>query len=164
MSLEHILFQFPWISYNDNFLKSRIILTYPKNVIFTAQFLKHVMESDVYKKYPHAEKMDVTTFQDVDWINTVVIFNNNLDLILAPDPVHRLVRLSRRLQYKDAVTAIFGPFRLFPVLELFRFQVLGILLIIFYYGITKFYAIRYKVHSLVLSSKTLTDSKDPPNR
>lgn len=164
MSLKKILFQSPWIPYNDKFLQSRITLTYPENVIFTAQFLKHVMESDVYKKHPQAEKMDCSSFGQVDWENAIIVFDNELHLILAPDPVHRLVRLDRRLQYKEAVGAIFGSFRFLPFLETFRHHGVVIFIILLFYGLRWLYVLRYKNGLLTLSNKTLAPSRDRPNR
>lgn len=159
MSVNQVLFQSPWIPYNDKFLKSRITLTYPENVIFTAQFLKHVMESDVYKRYPLAEKMDFSIFQEIDWNNALIVFNSELQLILAPDPVHRLIRLDRRLQYKKAVNVIFGSFRFFPFLESFRHVEFGIFILLLFYVLHWIYALRYNVGFLTLSNKTLTDSR-----
>lgn len=164
MSLQQILFQSPWISYNDKFLQSRITLTYPENVIFTAQLLKHVMESEVYKNYPQAETMDCSEFQRVDWENAIVVFDNELHLILAPDPVHKLVRLDRRLQYERAADAIFGSFRVFPFLESFRYLEFGIFMILLFYVSSRLYALWYRVGFLNLSNKTLNDLRDPPNR
>lgn len=163
MSVEHVLLQSPWISYNDKFFKSRITLTYPENVIFVAQFLKHVSESEVYKKYPYAEKMEPAAFQKVDWKNAIIVFDNDLQLILAPDPVHQLVRLNRRLQYKDAATNIFGFLRVSPFMESFRFQGWVIFLVLFFYGVAWIHAARYRVRSLVLPNKISTESKGSPN-
>ena len=163
MSLKQILFQSPWIPYNDRFLQSRITLTYPENVIFAAQFLKHVMESDVYKKYPHAEKFDVSAFQRVDWKNAIIVFDNELHLILAPDPIHQLVRLDRRLQYKQAVSEIFGSFRFLPFLESFRYLGIGVFIILIFYGLRWLYGLRYKTGLLILSKKTVISSQDLPN-
>lgn len=155
MSLEKILFESPWISYNDKFIQSRITLTYPENVIFTAQFLKHAMDSDVYKRYPYAEKMDVSAFQGVDWSKAIVVFDHESNLILAPDPVHRLVRLDRRLRHKEAVDRVFDPFRFLPFLESFRGTEIKIFIIVLFYALYQLYALRYRVGFLTLSSKIL---------
>lgn len=156
MSLQNVLFNMPWISYNDKFLQSRIVLAYPENVIFTAQFLKHVMESDIYKTYPYAEKINCSAFQDVDWNNSIIVFNNDLQLILAPDPVHKLVRLNSRLEYEQAATAIFESFRFIPHVELFRYQGIVIFLVFFFYGLKWLNSLRYRIGSLTLSSKSST--------
>lgn len=164
MSLRQILFQSPWIPYNDKFLQSRITLTYPENVIFTAQLLKHVMESDVYKKYPQAETMDCSELQRVDWTEAIIVFDNELNLILAPDPVHQLARLDRRLQYERAADVIFGSFRFFPFLESFRYLGFGIFAILLSYVLNRVRGFRYRVGFLTLSNTTSDDSRDPPNR
>lgn len=164
MSLREILFRSPWIPYNDKFLQSRITLTYPENAIFTAQLLKHVMESDVYKNYPQAETMDCSEFDRIDWTDAIIVFDNELNLILAPDPVHRLVRLDRRLQYERAAEAIFGSFRVFPFLETFNYMGFGIFAILLIYVLNRLYALRYRVGFLTLSNKTLNDSRDRPNQ
>lgn len=159
MSLKHVLFQSPWIPYNDKFLQSRITLTYPENVIFTAQFLKHVMDSDIYTNYPQAEKMDFSVFQQIDWKNALIVFDDELHLILAPDPVHQLVRLDRRLNYKQAVNDIFGSFRFLPFLESFRYTTVGIFIILLFYVFRWVYVLRYKIGSLTLTNTILTSSQ-----
>lgn len=160
-SLEQVLFHSPWIPYNNKFIQSRITLTYPENIIFTAQFLKHVISLDVYKKYPYAEKMTLSDFAKVDWNKAIIVIDKNLQLIFAPDPVHQLVRLDRRLNYQEAFATIFGPFRFFPFLEVFQYQWLGIVLIFFFYGLSWLIAKRYKSHSVALSNKSLNDLEAP---
>lgn len=129
MSLEHILFKDPWVNYNNNFIRSRLVLHYPQNVVFTVQLLNHVTKSNVYKKYPYADQMDVTTFQNVNWKNTFIVFNHDLQVIQAPEPVLRLISLDRRLHFQKAPSIIFGPFR-WSYIELFRYQWLGIVVIV----------------------------------
>lgn len=160
-TLEQVLFHSPWIPYNNKFIQSRITLTYPENIIFTAQYLKHVIDLDIYKKYPYAQKMNPSDFAQVDWERAIIVIDHNLNLVFAPDPVHQLVRLDRRLHYQEASATIFGPFRFFPFLEIFQYQWLGIVLIFFFYSLHWLVATRYKGHSVALSSKPLDDSKEP---
>lgn len=161
-SLEQVLFHSPWIPYNNKFIHSRITLTYPENVIFTAQLLKHVGTLDVYKKYPHAEKINVSEFAAVDWTKAIVVIDRDLQLVYAPDPVHRLVRLDRKLHYREASATVFGPFRFLPSsLEVFRYQWIGVVLIVFCYGLSWLIARRYRGRSVALSNTALNDSEEP---
>lgn len=160
-SLEKILFDLSWIPYNNHFSQSRIILTYPENVIFTAQFMKHVSSLDVYNRYPYAEKINVSHFAPIRWEKTIIAFDRDLQLIFAPDPVQQLIRLERRLQYKEAADKLFGPFRFFPSFEVFNYQWLGILWILFFCSMNWLFAKRYKGYSLALSSNALTSPKQP---
>lgn len=122
------------------------------------------MESDVYKKYPQAETIDCSEFQRIDWNDAIIVFDNELHLMLAPDPVHQLVRLDRRLQYERAADAIFGSFRFFPLLESFRHLGVGIFTILLFYVLIRLYALRYRVGFLTLSNTTLNDLRDHPNQ
>lgn len=110
-SLNAILHQTPWIPYNDTFYHSRMILTFPKNVIFTAQLLSHVQSLPVYKQYPHAERFEAKWLQNVDWKQSMIVFDDNSHVVMAPEPVMDLIQLDRRLQYKEAADGIFGSFR-----------------------------------------------------
>ncbi len=155
MALNHVLFQDPWIIYNNTFIQSRLMLLYPENVIFTTQLLNRVTQSDIYQSYPFAEKFKASTLEDVDWEKTVIAFNHDLQLTFAPDPVQQLIRLDRRLNYRDAEKMIFGPFR-WSLVEVFRYQWLGILSIVLTFIIFRFVERRYvtQKHSL----------KIPPNK
>lgn len=130
MSLEYILFEKPWIQYNDTFLRSRLVLQYPKNVIFVIQLVDNILQSDTYKKYPYAEKIDVKSLKETNWKNSIISFNYNLQLIFAPPSVQRLISLYRRLHPAD----IFNPFR-WSFLELFQYQWLGIIFFILIYTV-----------------------------
>lgn len=158
MSLERVLFQSPWIDYNDKLFHSRITLTYPQNLIFTTQFLVQVMNTDIYKQFPYAEKINFSNFKNIDWKKAIIVFDHNLRLILAPDPVHELVRLDRRLQYEYAQNIIFDPFR-WSFFEMFKFQFLGIFIILIIW--TSFWLIEAwnKQKILVLSNKASTFAK-----
>ena len=158
-SLEKILFDSSWIPYNNHFSQSRIILAYPENVVFTAQFIKHVSSLDVYKHYPYAEKINLSDFKLIPWKETIIAFDRDLQLIFAPDPVRQLIRLERRLQYKEATGKLFTPFRFFPFFEVFRYQWLGVLWILFFYSMNWLIAKRYKGYSLALSSNSSTSPK-----
>lgn len=161
-SLEQVLFSTPWITYNNKFIQSRITLTYPENVIFTAQFVKHVSALNVYNEYPYAERLNVWTLGQLDWTKTLIVFNRDLQLLFAPEPVHELIQLDRRLHYREAFAAIFEPFRFFPSLELHRYQWVGFCLILF---LNFFWhwstSTRYKEYSLVLSNKPSGRSRAP---
>lgn len=160
-SLEHILFRSPWVPYNNQFIQSRITLTYPENVIFTAQFLKHLSQLSVYKEYPYAERLDYYDLSQVDWKNTLIMLDRDLRLVFAPDRVHELVRLDRRLHFREAAAAIFNPFRFFPALEVFRHQWVGIFALFLLYALNWLVSRRGKDYSLVLSSKTSSRPADP---
>lgn len=128
--MEEILFKSPWAPYNDQLFHSRIALTYPRNLIFTVQFVNKMVTSDIYQKYPEAEKINLPSLQDIDWQQSIIVFNSDLKLLLAPDPVHKLMQLHRRLHFDAAADRIFGPFRFLPsFFETFRFQMVGIVLI-----------------------------------
>ncbi|GFW05470.1 uncharacterized protein TNCV_2584501 [Trichonephila clavipes] len=114
MSLETILYSDPWIPYNDTFFHSRLVLAYPKNMIFTAQLLSHVMSLPVYQKYPYAERFQVQSLQNVDWEQTLIVLNHDSQVVLSPEPVLELIQLDRRLEFQKAKGIIFGTFRLFP--------------------------------------------------
>ena len=154
-SLKEILFRSPWIPYNNHFIQSRITLAYPENVIFTAQFIKYLSSLDVYKEYPYAEKMNVLPLKRVNWEKTVIVFDRDLQLILAPYSVQELIRLDRRLHYKEAAQTIFTPFRFFPSLEIFRYSWLGIVFILVLGVLNWLISKLYNDYSLALSSTTL---------
>lgn len=124
--MEALLYNHPWITYNNHFYKGRILLEYPKNIIFVAQFLKthldhhHHSTTGVYRKYPFAERFDVASFNRIDWQESVLVFDRDARLLVAPEPVQKLVNLDKRLRYKEAEDYIFGGFKFFP-LEIFNF-------------------------------------------
>lgn len=159
-TVEDILFHSPWIPYNSKFLRSRISLSYPENVVFTAQFLKHLSQSDVYKHHRYAEKPKTWDLQHVDWTKAVIAFDKDLQLRVAPDPVRELVQLERRLNYPRAAAVIFNPFRFFPLSEVFRHQWLGLVLIFVFYILSALVSIRYTGYSLALPNKSLIASRD----
>lgn len=158
MSLEYILFKDPWINYNNNFIRSRLVLQYPQNVIFTVQLLHRVTNSNVYKTFPYADQMDVTLFKNVNWEQAFIIFNHDLQVVVAPEPVLRLISLDRRLH--SQASSIFGPFR-WSWIELFRYQWLGILFIVIFHLVCRWISALYtkKLVLIALSKKKPTVSK-----
>lgn len=127
MSLDHVLYQSPWTRYNTTFVQSRLTLVYPQNLIFTVQLAHHVMHSDMYDTYPNAESIHFESLKSVDWDKAIIVINSDSQVLLAPDPVIDLIRLDRRLHFREAYRHIFKPLQWFP---LFRYQWLGIVLIV----------------------------------
>lgn len=160
-SLQQILIHSPWIPYNTKLIQSRLTLTYPENVILTAQLVKHISQLDVYKKYPYAENIRLIDLDTVDWTQTLIVLDRDLQLLFAPDPVYQLVRLDRRLHYREAMATIFNPFRFLTVFEVFQYPWLGVLLIFLVYAVNRLIAARYTGYSLALSSKPLKPSTSP---
>lgn len=117
--LEQILYDRPWISYNDTFVRSRIVLEYPKNLVFTLQFLTEHLGNEAYTRYPDVERFDVLSLQEVDWEEALIVLDRDHHVVVAPDPVKKLIGLDRRMRYRKAADHVFGPFLLFP-LQLFR--------------------------------------------
>ncbi|GBN13124.1 hypothetical protein AVEN_257703-1 [Araneus ventricosus] len=109
--LEAILYKNPWITYNDTIFHSRVVLTFPKNMIFAAQFLSHVLSLPVYRRYPYAERFDVYLLQNVDWKHTLIVLDHASRVLLALDPVLQLIQLERRLQYQQAANIFLVHFK-----------------------------------------------------
>lgn len=149
MSLERVLFQNPWIQYNNTFLRSRLILQYPQNIIFTAQLLDEVTKLKVYTKYPYAEQMNVSDLQTIKWETAIIVFNHDLQLVMAPKAVQRLISLDRRLNYQDAASIIFGPFR-WPFVQLFKRQSIGIFFIVAIYAVIWLISVFYKKNPVLI--------------
>lgn len=160
--LKHVLFHSPWVPYNNKFIQSRLVLTYPENVIFTAQFIKHLSNLSVYTEYPYAERMHLWDLDQIDWSKTLIVFDRDLQLLFAPEQIEQLVRLDRRLHHREAAAAILEPFQFLPSLALFQYQWLGLLLIfVLHYSTSWLTATRYKAYSLALSNKPSARSRDP---
>lgn len=154
-SLERVLFRSPWVPYNSQFVRSRLTLAYPENVVFAAQLLKHLSQLGVYRDYPYAERFDDGDLERVDWRSALIILDRDLRLVFAPDPVYRLVQLDRRLHYREAAAALFAPFRFLPAIEVFRRQWAGILaLLLLYYSVSWLASRRGSDHAWVLPSRT----------
>lgn len=128
-SLEAVLRQEPWVPYHDTFFHSRLVLTYPKNQIFTTQLVNHMASLPVYHAYPSAHVFDVARLQGVDWEHETIALDHDLRVVKAPEPVLELIRLDRRLRYTEAADTIFGPFRWLPV-TWFQSQWVWILLLV----------------------------------
>lgn len=157
--MEKTLFQYPWTLYTKTFFHSRITLLYPENLMFTTQLIQQLLASKVYQDYPFAEKIHWAAFRSISWEKAIIVIDSDLHLLLAPDAVHHLVRLYRRLHYAEAHAAIFHPFEWVPF-RFFAFQE-GVLLIMVMLG-TLFWLIRAWNTSkqiLVLSSKVRGVSK-----
>lgn len=153
-SLEDVLLDDPWVPYNDSFFHSRLVLTYPKNKIFTTQLLHRVLSLPVYQTYPSAQVFDVLSLNSVDWKDSVIALDHDFRVVMAPEPVLALIQLDRRLHYTVAEQNIFGPFRLLP-LQWFRHQWIGIAVIVAGWLATTFLlnVIRHKPYRLEVSSK-----------
>ncbi|GFT38395.1 uncharacterized protein TNCV_3064461 [Trichonephila clavipes] len=125
-------------------------------MIFTAQLLSHVMSLPVYQKYPYAEPFQVQSLQNVDWEQTLIVFNHDSQVVLAPEPVLALIQLDRRLEFQKAKEIIFGPFRLFPF-QLFQSQWVWILGLLVSWTLMSVLStlIQRKPYRLELSSKPL---------
>lgn len=122
-----------WISYHDQFVRDKIILTYPKNLIFTMQLLiEHLNYTveHIYSQFPHAEKFNVTSLNNVSWEKDIIVFDNDNNLLIAPEPVKQLVNLDKRLKYQEARDEIFGPFRFIPFIEVYKFRYVVIMFLI----------------------------------
>lgn len=150
-----VLHQDAWTPYNDTFYQSRMVLTYPKNVIFTVQLLSKVQSHPVYQHFPHAERFDATSLQTVDWPQAMIVFDQDHRVVMAPEPVLQLIQLDRRLHYKQASRMIFGPFQ--PLMISPWVWITGVLM---YWLWMVFFStqLRYRAHQLVLPSKVSTVS------
>lgn len=152
MSLDNVLYVDSWIPYNDTLLESRLVLTYPKNQIFTLQLLTRVLESDVYNRYPLAEKFQIENLQDIDWKQNLIVVDRDSNLVVAPEPVKDLVWLDRRLHYREAAKNIFGPFHILPnIMQIFKFQWLWVGCILLTYMIALYVVEKRKQYRLVFS-------------
>ncbi|GFT14690.1 uncharacterized protein NPIL_137071 [Nephila pilipes] len=161
MSVDTILYTAPWVPYNDSLFHSRLVLSYPKNMIFTAQLLSHVLSLPVYQNYPFAERFPIQSLQNVNWEQTLIVLNPDSQVVMAPEPVLALIQLDRRLQFQEAQQIIFGPFRLLPF-GWFHSQWIWIIsLLVGYTLMTALLTlIQRKPYRLVLSS---TPSKGSPH-
>lgn len=153
-SLETILMKEPWVPYNDSFLHSRLVLTYPKNQIFVTQLLHRIMSLPVYKAYPSAQLFDIDELNKISFQDEIITLDRDFHVVIAPEPVLELIQLDRRLHYKEAQKTIFGPFRWLPF-EWFRYQWLWIFLLIIGHVVTTFLlnAIRHKPRWIAVPSK-----------
>lgn len=66
-------------------------MTYTEKIIFMAQLLKHVASLDIYKKYPYAEKVNVSEFARVDWTKAIIVIDHNLQFGYSPYPLINLL-------------------------------------------------------------------------
>lgn len=118
--MEKVLYESPWIPYTDHFIRSNFVLSWPKNVVFIAQFLDRHLSNPVYQKYPFAEKFDISLLDTIDWTDTHIVLDKYLNVVIAPEPVKRLVNLDKRLRHQDAARVVFNSF--FSSLQIFQFK------------------------------------------
>lgn len=112
MSIQSTVYDDPWINYNETLTQSRVILAWPKNIVFVTQLLDRVSSLDVYKNFPFAERMDTSSLGKVDWRQSVIVIDADAQLVHAPEPVRQLVQLDRRLRFVESFDTVFKPFRL----------------------------------------------------
>lgn len=156
-SVSTVLHRDSWIPYNDTFYHSRLVLTYPKNVIFTMQLLSKVQSLPVYNQFPSAERFDASLFQNVDWQQVIIVFDQEHRVVLAPEPVLKLIQLDRRLNYKEASHVLFGPFQ--PMIP-FQWMWITSLLICWVLMIFFSSQVPRKGYQVVLPSKAPTVSNN----
>lgn len=139
MLIETILYDKPWIPYNDTFVRSRIVLDYPKNLVFTLQYLKeHFENNEAYTRYPDVERFDTHSLKLVEWEKALIVLDRDANVVVAPDPVKRLINLDRRTRYGEAYDYVFGPFASFlSPLHLFRHVWLVWFLVLLFYAWTR---------------------------
>lgn len=129
--MEDILYSNSWMDYHDNFHLEFNIIDFPKNVYFTANVLSEYLKknADTYRKYPYAEKFNISTLNNVEWQNSVITFNKHGKIILAPEPVIQLINLSKRINYQRAEREIFGGFTI-PFIEIKFYSIVVVITII----------------------------------
>lgn len=159
-SLPLILYSEPWIPYNDTLFHSRLVLTYPKNLIFTAQLLSRVQSLPVYKDYPDAEKFSIQSLQTVDWKKSIIVLNRDSQVTMAPEPVLKLIQLDRRLHYQEAAKTIFGPFQILPF-QWFHSQWIVCLVLGWIFMVVLSTLVQRMPYQLVVSSKLSSQSLHP---
>ena len=146
-----ILLDKPWIDYLNSaqIEDETFILSFPENVVFMAQYVvdhldfahKHIYND----RYPNAEKFNLDVLNDIDWKKTVITFDRDYNVIVAPDGVKNFINLDRRLRYERARKRIFGMFRFTPFLETFKLYwivSIYVLMLIFLYRDTILHQIR----------------------
>lgn len=126
--MDTFLYKQPWVPYMDNCFQSFLVLDYPKNMIFTAQILTHVLKKTkkINDAFPYVEKFDISTLNTIDWKNTIITVNKHAEFLVAPLPVAHLMNLSKRLDYEKARKLLFPP------LLVYRYSIVVILMIIVY--------------------------------
>lgn len=161
-SLTFTLYTDPWIPYNDTLFHSRLVLTYPKNLIFTTQLLSRVQSLPVYKDYPDAEQFSIQSLQTIDWKNSLIVLNRDSHVVMAPEPVLKLIQLDRRLNYQEAANTIFGPFQIWPF-QWFHSQWIWLVCLVlgWIFMTVLSILIQRKPYQLVVSSKLSTRSTRP---
>lgn len=125
------LFESPWLDYSDNFYLNYNIIDYPKNIYFTANVVSEYLKKNntLFKKYPYAQKFDISTLNNIDWKNTIITFDKHFKIIKAPEPLKQLINLNKRLDYEKADDEIFGAFKI-PFIQIKSFGVLILIMTI----------------------------------
>lgn len=123
--MENVLYTNPWLDYFNDFYLSYNIIEYPKNVYFVANILsEHLKNNDtLYKEYQYAEKFDISLLNTIDWNTTIITFDKHAKIILAPEPIKKLINLSKRLDSEKAEDLIFGAFKV-PVFNIKSFVII----------------------------------------
>lgn len=129
--MEDILYKNYWMDYYDNFHLEFNIIDYPKNIYFTANVLSEYLKNnaDIYRKYPYAEKFNISTLNNIDWQNSVITFDKHGKIILAPEPVKQLINLNKRINYQTAEKEIFGGFTI-PFIQIKYYSIVVVITII----------------------------------
>lgn len=161
-SLNSILYTDSWIPYNDTLFHSRLVLNYPKNLIFTTQLLSRVQSLSVYQDYPDAERFAIQSLQSIDWEKSLIVFNRDSHVVMAPEPVLKLIQLDRRLNYREAADTIFGPFQILPF-QWFHSQWIWMVCLLLGWIILTFLStlVQRMPYQLVVSSKVSNRSIRP---
>lgn len=132
--MQNILYKNSWINYLDKFHLSYNMIDYPKNMYFAANIIDQYLKSNntLYNHFPYAEKFDVSTFKNIDWKNAIITFDKYSKIIIAPEPVKKLINLIKRLDSKEAENNIFKAF-IIPIINIksFAFIVICMIIIIF---------------------------------
>lgn len=148
--MENILFKEPWMDFLDNYYLNYNVIEYPKNIYFTANVLFEYLEknSNLYQKYPYAEKFDISTLNTIDWKSAVITMDKHGKLIIAPEPLKQLVNLNKRLNYKKARKEIFGGF-LIPFIQIKSFAlIIFIMIIILFIKVCIYFDLFYRFQFL----------------
>lgn len=144
--MEEVLYKNSWINYFDNFYLNYNIVEYPKNRIFVANILSEYFKKNesVYKKYSYAKKFDVSTLNNIDWKTANIIFDKNLKIIIAPEPLKKIINLMKTLDYEKAENKIFGGFKI-PFISINSYGIIVfIMIIVFFIKICFYFDLFYR--------------------
>ena len=129
--MEDIVCKHSWMNFQDNFYLNYNVIDYPKNMYFTANLLSEFLKkyNTLYKKFPYAEKFDISTLSGIDWKTAIITFNKHYRIIIAPEPIKKLINLYKRLDYKKAKNEIFGGFTI-PYIQIKSYAIIVLLMIV----------------------------------